>query len=246
MRAVIGLVVVFGFVFLIFAIYIFMSRWGSLEGDIVFEDARGVSEVPSTDMYVFLLSDQIEPLLDSLNVIYNTNVAPLEDTVAYLRRGVEDYTNRAREEEVIFRLTVGNADPSTSVYRENRAYFDRVAAERDSIELLFDEKRKRLIEQQSGYNGVVEKLFENKMLFKAQVDEKGHFLFKKVSNDDYFIYTLKIVSGDEDITRIPADMYYLYALRGETIRKYSWMVKVSVDEKTYIRLDGSNMAEIFK
>ena len=246
MKTFLGIFIFCTIAFLSFAIYTYISTWGSLEGDIVFEITADTSEFPADSMYVFLISAEIEIMLDSLDAYYNRNVASLEDTVTYLRKQVDEYTKHAREEELLFNVTYGDIIKRTRLYQESKNYLDKVKADSDSVDALFAEKRNELIEQQRGYNSVIASLIENKVIFKAEIDNTGHFSFLKIPNDDYFIYALKIVSGDKDITNIPADMYYVYALSGETMRKYSWMFKITIHEDTYVKLKESIMSPVFK
>ncbi len=122
---------------------------------------------------------------------------------------------------------------------------DSVIAELDSIENIFNNFRSELLDRQNSYNGVIAQLIDNKLLLKAQVNEQGKFRFWKLENGDYYLYSLLILSGDQDVTRIPAEMYHIYALSSNLIKKYSWMVNVTVQENTAIRLDAQNMSDIF-
>jgi len=246
MRTFLGLLIFCALACLSIAIYIYITTWGSLEGDIVFEITADTPEIPTDSMYVFLISAEIEDSLDVLNNDYNKTWAPLEDTVTYFRQQVKEYTRHAREEEVLFNVTYGDIIKRTKLYLESKNYLDKVKADSDSVDALFAEKRDRLVEQQQDYNSAIAELIENKAIMKAETDNKGHFLFTKVRNDDYFIYAFRIVSGDKDITNIPADMYYIYALSGEAMRKYSWMFKITIHEDTYVKLDKSNMSQVFK
>ena len=246
MRTLITFIVAFAIGFLGFAIYVYMETWGSLEGEVVIEHLNNDETTAISDMNVLLLSPDIGPILDSLEVYYEKNVAQLLDTVTIFQSGVEEYTERAREEEVIFNVALSGADPSSRLYIENKIYLDSVIAEKDSVVKVYNDIRNTLLDKQNGYNGVIAQLIENKLILQAEVGERGEFKFPKLEKGDYFLYALKIVSGDEDITRIPAAMYHIYALSGESIRKYSWMVKVSVEEDSFIQLNASNTSEIFK
>ncbi|KPK95531.1 hypothetical protein AMJ80_05085 [bacterium SM23_31] len=246
MRFFLALFIVFTAAFLSFAIYNYISKYGSLEGDVVFEFTTGSPDVASDSMYVFLISAQIETKLDSLEDDYNRMWAPLEDTVTYLREQVKVYTKHAQEEEVIFDLTYKDIVKRTELYRESKNYLDKVKAEKDSVDALFAEKLDRLITHQTRYNNKIAGWFNDKMQFKALVDKNGHFLFRKVPNEDYYIYALKIFAGNVDITNVPADMYYYYAFSGDAIRKYSWMFGITIKEDTYVTLDKSNMSQVFK
>ena len=246
MKTFLGIFIFCTIAFLSYAIYNYISTWGALEGDIVFEITADTPEISTEGMYVFLISPQIEDSLDILDNDYNRTWASLEDTIVYLRQRVKEYTRQAQEEEVLFNVTYGDIVKRTKLYQESKNYLDKVKADRDSVDALFAEKRDRLIKKQSDYNSVIASLIENKVIFKAEVDSTGHFPFPKIPNGDYFIYALRIFSGNIDITNIPADMYYFYALSGETMRKYSWMFKITINEDTYVKLDKSNMSQIFK
>lgn len=140
----------------------------------------------------------------------------------------------------MFYTSFSNADPTTRLYRENKRILDEAKAAKTRSEEIFQNKRLKLINEQSGYNGVILKLPYNKMELKTMVDESSHFSFPKTTSGEHYVYALRILSGGKDITRMPAEMIHMYALSGEKIRKYAWMVPVVVDEDTYIRLDGSN------
>ncbi|MCH8286818.1 hypothetical protein IIB79_09870, partial [candidate division KSB1 bacterium] len=184
--------------------------------------------------------------LDSLDVYYEKNVALLDESIDLLKIEVETLVKIAREEELIFDASFRGIDPSNRLYIENKDYLDKVIGEKDRAEDLYREKRLQLIDEQSGYNGVIYELLKNKIVLKTIVDENGHFSFPKLENDDYYIYSLRILSGNKDITRVPSEMIHIYALSGDIIRKYSWMVRITVDEDTYIRLDSSNISQVFK
>lgn len=247
MRYLIGSVVIFAVTFLAYAIDTYISKWGSLEGEIVFDVVQGETVfAPEDSMYVFLVAPQIGPFLDSLKSYYTREIKVLEDTVEILRGDVEYYTQRAREEQLIFYTSFNNEDPSTRLYRESKQYLDQVIGEKEKIEKLFQQKRLKLIDEQSGYNGVILELLNNKMELKAAVDVDGSFSFPKITNGPHYVYALRILSGNKDITKVPVEMIHIYALSGEKFKRYSWMVMVDVDEDTYIRLDSSNTSQIFK
>lgn len=246
MRIFIGLIIAFTISMLVYAIVYYAAMWGSLEGDIVFEFSEGPSELLEDTLYVFVVSSQIGPFLDSLDVYYEKNVALLDESIDLLKIEVETLVKIAREEELIFDASFRGIDPSNRLYIENKDYLDKVIGEKDRAEDLYREKRLQLIDEQSGYNGVIYELLKNKIVLKTIVDENGHFSFPKLENDDYYIYSLRILSGNKDITRVPSEMIHIYALSGDIIRKYSWMVRITVDEDTYIRLDSSNISQVFK
>jgi hypothetical protein len=246
MRTLITIVVVFTVGLLGFSIYYYMEKWGSLEGEVVIEHLSNDETIAIRDMSVYLLAPDIGPSLDSLEVYYEKNVVLLQDTLTYLQVKVDEYTQRAREEEVIFNVTLSRADPSSRLYRENKKHRDSVVAAKDSVVDIYNDSRKSLLDKQNGYNGVIEQLIKNKLILQAEVGELGEFKFSKLEKGDYYLYALKIFSGEEDITRIPAEMYHIYALSGVSIRKYTWMFKVSVEAESFIQLNNSNTSEIFK
>ncbi len=246
MKVTLTIILIVMIAFLGFAIYDYGTKWGSLDGEVVIEGASENVIKSVHDMNIYLILPEIKPFLDSLSVYYDKKVAPLEDSVSYYRILKEEYIDLAREEEIIFRVTLGNADPASRIYRQNKIHLDSVFAERDSIENIFNNFRSELLDGQNGYNGVIAQLIDNKLLLKAQVNGQGKFRFPKLENGDYYLYSLLILSGDQDVTRIPAEMYHIYALSGNLIKKYSWMVNVTVQENTAIRLDAQNTSDIFK
>ena len=246
MKIVLTIVLIFMIAFLGFAIYDYATKWGSLDGEVVIEGANENVIESVNDMNVYLLLPEIKPFLDSLSVYYDKKVAPLEDSVSYYRILKDEYIDLVREEEIIFRVTLSNADPASRIYKQNKIHLESFIAERDSIENIFNNFRGDLLDQQNGYNGVIAQLIDNKLLLKAQVDEQGKFRFTKVEDGNYYLYALIILSGDQDVTRIPAEMYHIYALSGNLIKKYSWMVNVTVQENSTIRLDAQNTSDVFK
>jgi len=246
MRILIGFFIAFALSMLVYAISDFAAKWGSLEGDIVFD----LSEVPAGNLedslYVFIISSEIGPFLDSLDVFYEKNISFLEDSIDFLKKEFEAKEIISREEELIFDASFRGINPSNRLYKENKAFLDQVVAEKDKAEDIYQEKRLQLIDEQVGYNSVIYELLMNKIVLKGKVDENGHFSFPKLENADYYIYALRILSGNKDITRVPKEMIHIYAFSGDAIRKYSWMVRITVDEETYIKLDNSNISQVFK
>jgi len=229
----------------IIVIYLQMNK-GSLEGDVVFQTPPGEKAPTVEGTRVFLLSASIGQVLDTLNIHYDSKVAFLEDTVTQIRQQIKKYRDIIREEEALFKISYGGRIIDSPQYRKNRQYLENLKAQHDSLDGEYSSKRERLVTQQSGYNGVIAGLLIDKVVLHTETDEKGHFIFPKVPQGAYYIYALRIMAGNEDITGQPSGAYYKHALSGDKVRKFSWLQKISVKKDSYIRLDASNMTDVYK
>lgn len=227
-------------------VYLMYYNDTSLSGVVIFDADPEQEFVSPESLRVFLIRASIGPPLDSLYIQYARNVGALEDSVVNMRSELQIIESRINEEEVLLRTLFGDI-PSTDVrFRENREVIDSLQSQYDTIEKMYDVKRDRLIFLQSEYNSIIAQLIDTKILLEDVVDAEGNFDFPRVPRGDYYVYSMRVLAGDRDVTNEPIGTYYMHALTARQIRKYSWMQKVSVGRNSYIRLDSSNMTEVFK
>jgi len=245
MRAtIIFLIILVVFAGITFILYEYSKS--SLTWIVVFDVPDKSAEISSEGLRVFIIRESIGPPLDSLYARYEANVAAFEDSVTTLRQDAHMKADRVREEEALLRTVFGDAPRTDRRYLQNRRVVDRLIAERDSLNREYNVKRKRLIELQSEYNSIIAQLIDAKVLLKTEADEQGRFEFPRVPRDNYYVYAMRVLAGDKDITNEPPGVYYMYALTAQRIRKFSWMLKVYIERNSFIRLDSSNMTDVFK
>lgn len=230
------------FSILILVIYIALIMNGPLEGEVVFEYAEHSAE----GIKIFLLNRSIGPVLDTLRFNYDNNVKFLEDSVKNTREELKDIRDLVRKEEAVFRITFGNNLLNTAQYKRNRAYIDGLTARRDSLENLYTLIHESLMEQQTGYNNVIATLLNNKLFLEATADNNGRFKFETVRRKTYYIYARRVFAGNEDITAKSRGAQIMYAITGKELKEYTWLFKVDVDRKTYLKLDSSNTSDVYK
>jgi len=218
----------------------------SLVGEIVFDVPEETHIVSKEGLRIFLIKAVIEPVLDSLRVSFEKDIVLFEDSVHQMRRQLKELRKQVIEKQSRMRTMYGEIPVESRQYRKDKRDLDKQAVFRDSLEAVYSDKRERLIEFQRDYNNVIATLIDNKVLLKTEADENGRFEFPKVPRGEYFVYALRILAGSTDITHEPLEIYYQYALTAQQIRKYSWMYKIKVVRNTTIRLDSSNMTDVFK
>ncbi len=241
-----GFLVVFGIGLTSYAVYNYLNKFGSLEGEIIFNIDEASSRARPDSMKVFLISGKIGDLLNSVMSDYDARYKALEDSVIFLDEQKEAATAKAYEEELSFKMAFGDRVRQDRRYINAKNYLDEILKNKEDAGKLYKTKRDQLLERQKNYNLYIGNLIDNNVVMKSEVDGAGKFKFDKVENGEYYIYALRVIAGEEDITDVPGDLYFIYALSGNIVRRYSWMVPLTIDEKTTIRLEKSNMSRLFK
>ncbi len=241
-----AVILLFAALFMAYAMNDYMNKWGRLEGDVTFEiDVRGTIAVPDS-MKVFLIRGKIIPLLEDMNKEYNLNTLLLEDTVKVMKEKLKEHKENVIKEELKFQLAFGGRILNTADYRTAKGMLDKVIEDRKAYEEYYRGVRDELLKKQNYYNLGLGVLIDNNIILKARVDQYGHFIFDRVPNGEYLLYAIRVLAGDQDITNVPSDTYFAYALEGKLIKKFTWLQRLTVDEDTYIKLDRSNIQNVFK
>ncbi len=227
-------------------IWLYERNQTSLKGVVVFEHYPGTPEPDPSGLSVFILVESIGPELDTLNAHYEKDVSAFEDSVNDIRLNLNVLKLKINEEEALLKILFSDETSREFERERNKRVVDGMIEEKETLEKNYEEKRLRLIRLQREYNGVIVNLIDRKVILKTETDESGMFDFQGVPKDIYYLYALRILAGDKDITSEPPGTYYMYALTAQKIIKYSWMLKVILDDDISIKLDYSNMADVFK
>ncbi|MCP4723519.1 MAG: hypothetical protein GY863_00710 [bacterium] len=245
-KGFLGFLIICGLGLTSYAVNNYLHKFGSLEGEIVFNLDEESSKVNPDSMKVFLISGKIGELLDAVVSDYDERYIALEDSVTMLDEQKEAATAKAYEEELSFRVAFGENVRQDRTYITAKNYLDGILKAKKDADELYKTKRDILLERQKNFNLYIGNLIDNNVVMKAEVDMDGKFKFPKVENGDYYLYALRVIAGEEDITDVPGDLYFIYALTGEAVRRYAWMTPLTVDEETTFRLDKTNMSNVFK
>ncbi|MFC1561620.1 hypothetical protein ACFL6I_23005 [candidate division KSB1 bacterium] len=239
-------VIIFLLMIMSLAVYLFTGHRGSLQGEVHLEGISGLSDVSSEGMRVFLISGAVKPVLDSLYANYENSYSAFIDSVNRLRHDQRVMNERIVEEEALLKAVFGMEPPRTRQYLDNRKRIDDMIAAYENSKADYQSKRDMLITLQVGYNNVITTLIDNRVRLKTEVDAQGKFEFPRVPKEDYLVYALRILAGTTDITNEPQSTYYMHALSAQHIRKLSWMLPVTIEHDSFVRLDASNMFDVFK
>lgn len=244
--SIIGMFFVISITYFIISAIGYANRFGSLEGDFVFNEKITTASSSEDSMRVYLVDYKIQETIDQLNVEYEKNTDDLINEVTRLKRISRGLKDNVIKAEIIFETSYKNLRESSRLFIKASTDLKNLKQESKDTEIEYLAQRDSLLNIQGTYNLKVATLIDMNTVLKTLVDDDGHFSFPKTENGEFLIYALRVIVAGEDITNVPAEMYYVFALTGKKINKYIWLTKVVIEEATYIKLDSSNMIDVFK